>query len=76
MVAVPDERLQEKACAIVELVPKASHLTLSELQSYLKDKGVAKQYWPEYLEVIDEFPRTPSGKVQKYKLRDMLKTKA
>ncbi|GAK06762.1 LOW QUALITY PROTEIN: long-chain-fatty-acid-CoA ligase [Geomicrobium sp. JCM 19038] len=76
VVAVPDERLQEKACAIVELVPKASHLTLSELQSYLKDKGVAKQYWPEYLEVIDEFPRTPSGKVQKYKLRDMLKTKA
>ena len=30
------------------------------------------QFWPERLAVVDEFPTTPSGKVQKYKLRDAL----
>jgi cyclohexanecarboxylate-CoA ligase len=32
---------------------------------------VAKVYVPERLEVIDEMPMTPSGKVQKFALRDV-----
>ncbi|MBT7664883.1 MAG: hypothetical protein HN608_08155, partial [Rhodospirillaceae bacterium] len=40
---------------------------------YLDEKGTAKQYWPEHLEVIDDMPRTPSGKIQKFKLREMAK---
>jgi acyl-coenzyme A synthetase/AMP-(fatty) acid ligase len=31
---------------------------------------VAKTYWPERLEVVDELPRTPSGKIQKFVLRE------
>jgi len=30
---------------------------------------MAKQYWPERLEVIAEMPRTPSGKIKKFELR-------
>ncbi|MDN5794900.1 MAG: AMP-binding protein [Intrasporangium sp.] len=69
VVGMPDERLQERAAACVVLAPGAS-LTFQELQDLLREKGVAKQYWPERLGILDELPRTPSGKIQKYRLRD------
>ena len=34
---------------------------------------ITKQYLPERLEIVEEMPRTPSGKVQKFKLRDTAK---
>ncbi|EWT07209.1 cyclohexanecarboxylate--CoA ligase [Intrasporangium chromatireducens Q5-1] len=68
VVGMPDERLQERAAACVVLRPGAS-LTFEEMQSLLREKGVAKQYWPERLDVLAELPRTPSGKIQKYQLR-------
>ena len=46
------------------------------MQEFLREKGVAKQYWPEELRVMDEFPRTPSGKIQKFKLRDEVTAQA
>lgn len=72
VVAMPDPRLQERACAFVILREGAS-LTLAQLQQYLEERGVAKPYWPERLEVVREFPRTPSGKIQKYKLREEIR---
>ena len=39
------------------------------MQEFLAAKGVAKQYWPEKLIVLDDFPKTPSGKIQKFQLR-------
>lgn len=69
VVAVPDPRLQERACACVTLVPGVATLTLEQMQAFLQDKGVAKQYWPERLVVLDELPKTPSGKIQKFQLR-------
>ena len=36
--------------------------------------GLAKQKWPESLHAVDgDLPRTPSGKVQKYRLRQSLR---
>ncbi|HEX2051229.1 MAG TPA: AMP-binding protein [Actinomycetota bacterium] len=68
VVAYPDERLGERACAIV--APSGDTApTLEDLQSYLAELGMAKQYWPERVEVVDELPKTPSGKIQKYLLR-------
>ena len=32
---------------------------------------MAKPYWPERLELVAEMPRTPSGKIQKFKLREL-----
>ncbi|MFM1651632.1 AMP-binding protein [Brevibacillus sp. B_LB10_24] len=75
LVAIPDPRLQERACAYISMRPGKQALTLAELQHFLQQKGVTKQYWPEYLEVIEEVPRTPSGKIQKYVLRNMAKQK-
>ena len=70
LIALPDPRLQEKACAVISMKPGKQPLSFAELQAFLKEKGVAKQYWPEYLEVVDEFPRTASGKIQKFKLKE------
>ena len=50
--------------------PPGSTLSFEEMQVLLKEKGIAKQYWPERLEVIDALPRTASGKIQKFQLRD------
>jgi len=70
VVGVPDARLGERGCAYVTLKDDGQ-LSMETLRRYLEDSGTAKQYWPEMLEVIDEMPRTPSGKIQKFKLRQM-----
>jgi cyclohexanecarboxylate-CoA ligase len=72
IVAYPDERLGERACAVVTLKPGGA-LELAELVAFLKGQGVALQYIPERLEVRDSLPSTPTGKVQKFRLREMLR---
>jgi cyclohexanecarboxylate-CoA ligase len=69
IVAMPDPRLGERACAFVVLAPAASW-SFPELQAHLEAHNVAKAYWPERLELVTELPRTPSGKIQKFVLRD------
>ncbi len=72
VVAVPDERLGERACAVV--VPKAGQtLTLPELVDFLKAQKVALQYIPERLILREAMPSTPSGKIQKFKLREIVR---
>jgi acyl-coenzyme A synthetase/AMP-(fatty) acid ligase len=66
-----DERLVERACAFVVLAPGGS-ITLTELQEMLRAHGVAQFKWPEDLRVIDALPMTPSGKVQRFVLADLL----
>ena len=46
------------------------------LVQILKDQKTAEQYIPERLIVRDAMPSTPSGKIQKFKLRDMLRDEA
>ncbi len=72
IVAMPDPRLGERACAFVVLNPAAPTPTLSfaEMQAHLDAHHVTKTYWPERLELVTELPRTPSGKIQKFVLRD------
>ncbi len=70
IVGYPDERLGERACAFVVLKPGAS-LDLPALQSYMAECKVAKQYWPERVEALPQLPATPSGKIQKFKLREL-----
>jgi len=72
IVAYPDERLGERACAVV--VPKQGQtVDLPGLVDYLKAQKVAVQYMPERLIVLDAMPSTPSGKIQKFKLREQVK---
>ena len=70
IVGFSDARLGERACAFVRLREGAS-LTLSEITAYLEAQRMARQYMPERLEILPELPRTPSGKIQKFKLREI-----
>ena len=72
IVAMPDPRLGERGCAFVSL-RAAVTLDFSMMIEYLIEGGIIKQYLPERLEIIKEFPRTPSGKIQKFKLREWAK---
>jgi cyclohexanecarboxylate-CoA ligase len=71
VVGIPDPRLQERACACVVL-QQGAELTFDQLREFLAAKGVAKQYWPETLAVLPELPRTASGKIQKFRLRELV----
>jgi cyclohexanecarboxylate-CoA ligase len=71
VVAYPDERLGERACAVV--VPKPGQsIDLPEIVRFLKAEKVAVQYAPEKLVLLDAMPATPSGKIQKFKLRELV----
>ena len=67
IVGKPHERLGEIGCAFV--LPAGEAPSLQELTEFLGEHEVTRQFWPEELVVVDEFPMTPSGKIQKYKLR-------
>ena len=71
IVAMPDERLGERACAFVTLRPDADALTFEAMCGFLLERRLAKPYLPERLELIDAMPRTASGKIQKYRLREL-----
>ena len=70
IVGMPDSRLGERACAFVTL-RSGEALTLQDLLAYLDQQNVTRHYFPERLEVITEMPRTASGKIQKFRLREM-----
>lgn len=72
VVAFPDDRLGERACAVVVTKPGQT-LDLPALVDYFKSLKVALQYIPERLELLEAMPTTPSGKIQKFKLRDIVK---
>ena len=74
IIGVPDERLGERACAVVS--SSSTGLSLSDLTDFLGELGTAKQFWPEELALMSEMPRTPSGKIQKFKLREYLDSSA
>jgi len=69
VVGAPDERLGERGCAYVT-VHEGQTFAIEDMRRHLEETGTAKQYWPEFLVVLEEFPRTPSGKIQKFKLRE------
>lgn len=72
IVGYPDARLGEKACAFVSVKPGQS-FSLEEMSRYLSEHRVTRQYHPERLEIMDDLPKTPSGKLQKFKLRESAK---
>ena len=72
IVAFPDERLGERACAVI--VPKAGQtIDFAAMTEFLKLQKLAMQYIPDRLVVRDAMPATPSGKIQKFRLREMLR---
>jgi acyl-CoA synthetase (AMP-forming)/AMP-acid ligase II len=70
VVGLPDHRLGERTCACI--VPKAGQtITLAEVTDFLRPR-IATYKLPEFVEVMTELPRTPTGKIQKGPLRDLV----
>jgi 2,3-dihydroxybenzoate-AMP ligase len=69
-VPVPDPVLGERMCACVLLRENAS-LGFDELKTFLLGKEIAKYKLPERLEIMQDFPLSPFGKVSKKTLTEM-----
>ncbi len=69
-VGMPDDRLGERTCVYIQPKVAGDRLTLEEVVAFLKEKDIAAYKLPERVEIIEELPRTPTGKVQKFKLRE------
>jgi len=70
VVGFPDRRLGERACAFVVVKPGET-FSKEEMLRFLEQEKISKHYLPERLEIVGDLPRTPSGKVQKFKLREV-----
>ena len=67
----PDDKYGERVCAFVVLNP-GQQFGVAEAAEHFQECGLARQKTPERIVVVDELPRTASGKVQKHLLRDRL----
>ena len=71
VIGMPDPRLGERICAFL-VVEDGANVGLEDVQEWMERAGVAKPKWPERIIPIAELPMTPSGKIQKFKLREIL----
>lgn len=69
VVGLPDERFVEEVCAWIRLKPGAT-LTADEVKSFCRGQ-IAHYKIPRYVVFVAEYPTTVTGKVQKYKLREL-----
>jgi cyclohexanecarboxylate-CoA ligase len=70
VVGYPDARLGERGCAFIVAKP-GNTIDLTSMQAYLAECKMAKQFWPERVELVADLPRTASGKIQKFKLKEV-----
>ncbi|KPM51364.1 Triostin synthetase I [Frankia sp. R43] len=71
VVGLPDPDVGESVCAVVVAAPGGAP-RLKEIKNYLRDRGLARFMLPDRLEVMDGFPYTAVGKIDKRELRNRL----
>ncbi|TPG33235.1 AMP-binding protein [Mycolicibacterium hodleri] len=76
VVAALDTRLGERTAAVLRIRDGQVMPTLDDVRAHFERVGVARQKWPEELHEADDFPRTASGKVQKFRVRDSVRQRA
>ncbi|HVF00246.1 MAG TPA: AMP-binding protein [Rubrobacteraceae bacterium] len=65
---VPDQKYGEQVAAAV--IPKSgASLTEEDVKEFCRE-NIAQYKVPEYVDFVEEYPMTASGKIQKYKLRE------
>lgn len=72
LIPLADPDTGERACACVQIARDAEPLALDALVSFLRARDLTPQKLPEQLELVDDFPRTPSGKINKRLLRESI----
>ena len=71
---VSDPETGERACACLLMRDGSPHPRLDDVVSFLRAARLATQKLPERLRVLESFPRTPSGKVNKRLLREIVES--
>ncbi|CAH2229983.1 medium-chain acyl-CoA ligase ACSF2, mitochondrial isoform X1 [Pararge aegeria] len=72
VIGVSDERLGEELCAVVRL-HEGTAFTIQELTNHCKGK-LARYKIPRMLKIMDDFPKTVSGKIQKFKIKELVES--
>lgn len=69
-VAKPDPLFGERVCVFCAVDPGTPAFDLDALRAHLDARGIGKEYWPEYLVIVEgDLPRSSGGKVAKGELR-------
>jgi len=74
VIGAPDARMGERLCAVIE--PRGRRPDLSELQQFIRERGLPKYLAPEMLRFVNTMPRTPAGKIRKIDLRPLVESAA
>ena len=69
VIGVPDQRYGEELCAWIRL-HDGENATAEEIRAFCQGQ-IAHNKIPRYVEFVDEFPMTVTGKIQKFRLRQM-----
>jgi cyclohexanecarboxylate-CoA ligase len=76
VIPLADPRTGERACACVRLSPGSAVPSLADVVDHLRRRDLTPQKLPEQLEVVMDFPRTPSGKIHKRRLREEIERRS
>lgn len=69
VIGVPDDRLGEEVCVFLR-IHEGSNLKAEDVKNYCQGH-ISYHKIPKYIYIVDELPKTPVGKVQKFKLKEM-----
>ena len=72
IIGIPDERLGERICACLVANPEGKNPGLAELTAITRGKGLAKNKWPESLQIVDALPMTAAGKLRRSVLQQQI----
>jgi len=72
LVGVPDPRLGEKVCAVIERKDASQPFGLDDMRAFLDSKKLTRQFIPEYVVLADYLPRTAIGKVKMHEVRKLV----
>ena len=70
VIGVPDERFGEQLCACIKLRDGAS-VTTEQIQEFCEGQ-IAHFKIPHYVRIVDSFPMTVTGKIQKFVMREQM----
>jgi fatty-acyl-CoA synthase len=70
VIGVPDLRYGEEVMAWIKLKPGAEPIAEADVKSYCREQ-IAHYKVPRYVRFVDSFPMTITGKIQKFKMREI-----
>ncbi len=74
VLGVPDPKYGEELCAWIKLrsdAPEAQGLTEEDIRQFCREK-LAHFKVPRYIRFVEEFPQTVTGKIQKFRIREIM----